>query len=159
MADPADLAAWVRQCVPSAVGSAVPSADAARVGEARRLREAVHQLVQAARGPGGAGACGREALECVNRAAARPVPTPSLDPSGGIRWRADDPVDAALSLVARDALDLATSASATRVRQCAGPLCGALFLDGSRPGTRRWCAMGVCGNAAKKQALRTRSAR
>ncbi|MDV9173795.1 CGNR zinc finger domain-containing protein, partial [Streptomyces sp. W16] len=70
----------------------------------------------------------------------------------------EDPVRATLALVARDALDLATSPPLTRVRDCAGPTCGALFLDTSRPGNRRWCSMGTCGNRAKKETLRGRTA-
>jgi len=42
----------------------------------------------------------------------------------------------------------------TRVRDCANPHCGVLFLDSSRPGTRRWCSMDTCGNRAKKDTLR-----
>jgi predicted RNA-binding Zn ribbon-like protein len=85
------------------------------------------------------------------------VPVPSLDASGRVQWRAADPVTATLALIARDALDLVTSAAITRVRECAGPRCGALFLDGSRPGTRRWCSMGTCGNRAKKTTLRDKA--
>ncbi|MCZ0991112.1 CGNR zinc finger domain-containing protein [Streptomyces diastatochromogenes] len=59
--------------------------------------------------------------------------------------------------MARDALDLITSPALDRVRDCAGPTCGALFLDTSRPGTRRWCSMDTCGNRAKKQALRRKA--
>ncbi len=36
-----------------------------------------------------------------------------------------------------------------RVRMCAGPRCGWLFLDTSKAGRRRWCDMATCGNAAK----------
>jgi hypothetical protein len=36
-----------------------------------------------------------------------------------------------------------------RVRRCAHPACVLWFHDTSRNGTRRWCAMGVCGNRAK----------
>jgi len=36
-----------------------------------------------------------------------------------------------------------------RVRRCANPECGWLFLDDSRAGKRRWCSMSACGNRAK----------
>jgi predicted RNA-binding Zn ribbon-like protein len=36
-----------------------------------------------------------------------------------------------------------------RVRRCANPECGWLFLDDSRAGKRRWCSMSSCGNRAK----------
>ena len=46
-----------------------------------------------------------------------------------------------------------------RVRECAGPECRALFLDTSRPGSRRWCSMDFCGNRVKKDAMRARTSR
>jgi predicted RNA-binding Zn ribbon-like protein len=61
-------------------------------------------------------------------------------------------VEATLALVARDALDLVSSADLARVRPCSNPECQVLFLDSSRPGRRRWCSMGTCGNRAKKAA-------
>ncbi|MFI6407567.1 CGNR zinc finger domain-containing protein [Streptomyces sp. NPDC050548] len=143
------LSAWVRQCGPCTTEG---NADAAR---ARDLREAVYVLITAAR-------AGRmpdaHPLALVNEAAAHPVPVPRLDRAGRLDWLAEDPVPATLALVARDALDLATSPSLTRLRNCAGPTCGALFLDTSRPGNRRWCSMGTCGNRAKKETLRGRTA-
>ncbi|GAA0262401.1 hypothetical protein GCM10009527_068010 [Actinomadura nitritigenes] len=59
--------------------------------------------------------------------------------------------------MARDALDLVTSPALGRVRACAGADCGALFLDTSRPGTRRWCSMNTCGNRAKKDTQRAKT--
>jgi predicted RNA-binding Zn ribbon-like protein len=32
---------------------------------------------------------------------------------------------------------------------CAAEDCAFLFVDASRPGTRRWCSMQRCGNLAK----------
>jgi lipoyl-dependent peroxiredoxin len=59
-----------------------------------------------------------------------------------------------LAFVARDAVDLLSSAWSERIRICENPLCAGRFADLSRPGRRRWCAMNTCGNLAKKQALR-----
>ncbi|WP_433178662.1 CGNR zinc finger domain-containing protein [Actinoallomurus sp. CA-150999] len=154
--DGAALAAWIRQCGSYRLDETVaPGPD--QVTRARELREAVHALVIAALRTGEPASCGDAARDHLNRAAAAPVPVPSLDASGQVRWRADDPVTATLALIARDALDLVTSAAIARVRECAGPRCGALFLDGSRPGTRRWCSMGTCGNRAKKTTLRDKA--
>jgi predicted RNA-binding Zn ribbon-like protein len=147
------LSAWVAQCGPvaPAPGSVVP---APIVRDAQRLREAVFELLTAARtGPGAAGA-GQAARERVNQAAARSVPVPALGARGELRWYADDPVTGTLALVARDALDLVTSPAVDRLRECADPDCNALFLDASRPGSRRWCSMDSCGNRAKKQRRR-----
>ncbi|MDH6135629.1 putative RNA-binding Zn ribbon-like protein [Kitasatospora sp. MAA4] len=156
LTDPAALAAWVRQCGPC--GSAAGAADAGQLAEARRLREAVHTLVLAGRSPQGPGSCPAPDRELVNRWAALPVPTPGLDPAGRLHWHADDPVAATLALLARDSLDLVSSAAIGRVRDCACPECSALFSDTSRPGNRRWCSMDECGNRAKKKALRSRAA-
>jgi predicted RNA-binding Zn ribbon-like protein len=149
LADPAALAAWIRQFDTCENDPAPAMTD---LHEARTLREAIYELITAARE---GRPCGAEARALINRAAARPVPAPVLDDSGRLRWRADDPVPASLALLARDALDLATSPAIARVRGCANPECAALFLDGSRPGTRRWCSMNTCGNQAKKETLRT----
>jgi predicted RNA-binding Zn ribbon-like protein len=147
------LAAWVGQCGPVAPvpGSVVPEPI---VRDAQQLREAVHALVEAARGSGGAAAAGEAPRERVNSAAMRSVPVPALGEQGELRWYANDPVTGTLALIARDALDLVTSPAAARVRTCADPGCSALFLDLSRPGRRRWCSMDSCGNRAKKQRRR-----
>lgn len=150
--DPAALAAWAGQFGPYAVGPLDPP-DAAVLREARQLREAVFELLTAARSGGGPGSVRPAAAGLVNRAAARPVPVPRLTADGQLSWHADEPVTAVLALIARDALNLAVSDAITRVRNCAG--CQVMFLDSSRPGTRRWCSMNTCGNLAKKQALRS----
>jgi predicted RNA-binding Zn ribbon-like protein len=65
--------------------------------------------------------------------------------------------------IAEAALDVLRTADLTRVRRC--PVseggCGWLFLDQSRNGSRRWCRMADCGNAAKARRLteRRRAAR
>ena len=45
--------------------------------------------------------------------------------------------------------DLLTGGKLDKVRRCANPECGWLFLDDSRAGKRRWCSMSSCGNRAK----------
>lgn len=47
------------------------------------------------------------------------------------------------------ASDLLLGERVQRVRACANPQCGRLFLDESRNGMRRWCDMRVCGSRAK----------
>jgi predicted RNA-binding Zn ribbon-like protein len=157
--DGAALAAWVAQFGPPGLGDR-PGVEpgAALAAEARRLREAVYELIGAARGPGGVASCGTGARRLVNASAAAPVPVPRLDPAGRLRWHADDPAPAILALLARDAIDLVSTDAVERVRGCADPTCGVWFVDNSRPGSRRWCSMGACGNRAKKHALRERSA-
>ncbi|MUN42082.1 CGNR zinc finger domain-containing protein [Actinomadura litoris] len=153
--DPMALAAWVSRFGPWE--SVPPDAADGRDAEARELREAIHALIAAARGPAGVGPSADAPRELVNRVAALPVPAPRLDGSGRPSWHAEDPVQAVLALIARDAVDLVGGPALDRVRECAGADCQALFLDTSRPGTRRWCSMNTCGNRAKKQVLRDRA--
>lgn len=153
LAGPAALDSWIRQFGPPlAGGRRLPTA--AEVSEARRLREAIYELIVA--GLGG-GACRAAARNLVNRHAACPVPAPRLGSAGQMTWHADAPVPAILALVSRDALDLVASPAILRVRRCANQACRVMFFDGSRPGTRRWCSMETCGDQAKKAALRTRA--
>lgn len=149
---PAALAAWVRQFQPDQAAITTPAPS--QVVEAQALREAVHTMIQAARSATGIAGCPDTARRRVNKTAAAAVPVPNLTPSGELRWHSEDPTAATLSLIARDALDLATSPAVAKVRDCANPRCGVLFLDNSRPGTRRWCSMDTCGNRAKKTTLR-----
>jgi predicted RNA-binding Zn ribbon-like protein len=150
--DQAALAAWLLQFGPK-LPERLPTS--AQLALARRLREAVHQLITAAR----AGAARPPAaVEEVNAAASRPLPAPRIDAGGQLSWHAADPVTAVLALIARDALDLVTSPAAGRLRECANPYCRVLFLDNSRPGARRWCDMSTCGNQAKKATFRARPA-
>ncbi len=51
--------------------------------------------------------------------------------------------------VVRDAAELLTSEDLSRVRECADPACGWLFIDRSKNHSRRWCDMRTCGNQAK----------
>lgn len=60
--------------------------------------------------------------------------------------------------VARSAHELLTSSTPSefgRVRRCPGDggLCGWLFFDASKNGTRRWCSMAGCGSRAKMRRL------
>src|ERR1700733_6774472 len=108
--DQAALAAWLRQFGPD-LPERLPTP--AQLALARRLREAVHQLVTAGRG-GSAGP--PPALDVVNAAGSRAPPAPRIDAAGQLSGHAADPVSAVLALVARDALDLVTSPAAGRLR-------------------------------------------
>lgn len=56
-------------------------------------------------------------------------------------------LSAPLAAAAWSAGELLTSPALRRVRACAGPGCGWLFLDPT--GRRRWCIMATCGNREK----------
>jgi predicted RNA-binding Zn ribbon-like protein len=149
--DAAAIAAWVEQFGPF---DTVPvPLEGGCAEEARRLREAIRTVIDSARQ---GVRCPSSARRLVNAAAKRPAPAPALAADGQLRWHAEEPIAATLSLVARDTLDLAFSPLLARLRQCAGTDCGAMFVDTSRPGHRRWCSMNTCGNRAKKDALKAR---
>ncbi|MER6070989.1 ABATE domain-containing protein [Streptomyces sp. NPDC001817] len=155
---PEALAAWVAQLGPYPDGLAVPAPAQDVLHQAQQLREAVYALLTAARGDSGPAGCPPDDRALLNRAAAGTPPVPVLGEEGSVTYTAADPVRAVLTDIARDALDLATSAALERVRACAGPRCAAWFLDTSRPGNRRWCSMDACGNQAKKSTWRSRHA-
>lgn len=121
---------------------------------ARELREAMYRLV--------AKALDHETPDPVdiarlNEAARKPPLTPELTAFGQpSNWSSMAPYDAILATVARDAIDLLSSDALRRVRKCADAHCSVLFVDNSRPGQRRWCAMNGCGNKVKKAAYRKR---
>jgi len=149
--DATAVAAWAEQFGP--FGAVAIPREERRAEEARQLRESIRSLIDSARQ---ATPCPAAARRTVNAAAAVAPPAPALAADARLLWRADDPILATLSLVARDALDLVASPLLARVRQCAGTACGALFIDASRPGVRRWCSMNTCGNRAKKETIKAR---
>ncbi len=70
----------------------------------------------------------------------------------GFAWDIDMRGSTALAQMAPvlwSAGDLLTGGKLDKVRRCANPECGWLFLDDSRAGKRRWCSMSSCGNRAK----------
>ena len=92
----------------------------------------------------------------MNAAAAVPPLVPALRPDGGTTFVAPTAA-AALSTLARDAVDLFGGPLARRIRVCAAENCGLLLVDTSRPGRRRWCSMETCGNRAKIRTHRSRA--
>ena len=51
---------------------------------------------------------------------------------------------------------LAITGQLDRLKACADPDCGWVFLDRSKPGSRRWCSSTGCGNRQKTRAYRAR---
>jgi predicted RNA-binding Zn ribbon-like protein len=92
-------------------------------------------------------------LETLNGLlAAAPARTTLRRERNGFSWDVDMRGSTALGQLAPvlwSAGDLLTGAKLDKVRRCANPECGWLFLDDSRAGKRRWCSMSSCGNRAK----------
>ena len=115
-------------------------------GEALGLRETIHRCFVAT-------ASGRAPdvadLAALNAALAEAPPRQRVGPGG---WDIGAPALSAGTLLAPvlwSAADLLVGNRLARVRHCANPDCGWLFLDNSKSGNRRWCSMSACGNRAK----------
>ncbi|MDI6100352.1 CGNR zinc finger domain-containing protein [Actinoplanes sp. NEAU-A12] len=152
--EPGDLTAWLAQAPPAAVLTA--PATARDLSAAKALRQAVWATAHA-RAAGRALDAG--AIAVINRAAAAPPLVPQLTDEGTTSpWAAPVLAEQALSTLAREMIGLLTGPLAGRFRECAGDNCALVFVDSSRPGARRWCAMERCGNRHKLRALRARRA-
>jgi predicted RNA-binding Zn ribbon-like protein len=153
---PDDLGLWLvrAQLLPTP-----QRVSAARLRNARELREAIDVCVQAA----AAGAAAPHAAVAVidgwlTHAGTRAQlgvgadGTPvlgELAPADGVRR--------ALAAVALDAARmLGTQDQAARIRICASETCSARFYDRSPAARRRWCSMALCGNEAKARRHRER---
>jgi predicted RNA-binding Zn ribbon-like protein len=58
-------------------------------------------------------------------------------------------LDWILNPIIRSTVDILVSDEIKKVKVCADPACGWLFIDISRNRSRRWCDMKDCGNRAK----------
>ncbi|WP_405806808.1 CGNR zinc finger domain-containing protein [Streptomyces sp. NBC_00210] len=150
---PGDLVRWAAES--RLPGGLEPQVTGKDVAAARELRDALWRLT-ADRAHGRP--LGPDDLAVVNQAAAQAPPAPRITPDGGRGWVRPATGTQLLSAVARDAVDLFTGPHADRIRECASHDCFLLFVDTSRPGRRRWCAMERCGNRNKVRAHRARHA-
>jgi len=151
---PADLAEWLAQ-PPLAAVLTVP-VTTRELAAAKALRQAIWDAAhaRAAHHPLSAGA-----VAAINAAAAAPPLTPELAGVGlTAGWVAPVRAAQALSTLAREMIDLLSGPLSGRIRECASGDCPLVFVDTSRPGARRWCAMERCGNRHKLRALRARRA-
>ena len=148
--DPADLDRWLE-----AAGLPAPArATEEDLGDARRLREAVNRLIRALLASEAPDAAD---LRELNEWARQPPLAPQVAASLERSWSGEQPVQAALALVAREAVDLLTGPERVLVRECAAaPACSLLYLDRSRARRRRWCEMERCGSRAKMASYRRR---
>jgi predicted RNA-binding Zn ribbon-like protein len=92
-------------------------------------------------------------------AAARTDLVPAGPPGPAVRpVVGTDPAMLIPDRLAYAAVELLTRGDLSRLRACPPALggCGWLFLDHSRNGTRRWCAMDDCGTRAKARRLTAR---
>jgi predicted RNA-binding Zn ribbon-like protein len=129
-----------------AAADAHPIEAAAALDAARRLRGVVHSVfsaVIARRSPD---------LTALNIALASALAHRRLGDGGRWVWQgAERNLESPLWPAALAAATLLTSADAAKLRVCAKPDCGWMFVDRSRNGLRRWCQMATCGTAEKSR--------
>ncbi|WP_433528238.1 CGNR zinc finger domain-containing protein [Micromonospora sp. CA-263727] len=131
-----------------------PPFGAADLDAARVLREAVHAVALAVvhdHRPV------RSDVDTINRFALSPLVPPVLDAEARTARR--PPLGTAqevFSMIARDAVDLFGGPLRARIRDCEHEDCTVLFVDTSRSGNRRWCAMSPCGNKINARRYRAR---
>ncbi|WP_049566922.1 CGNR zinc finger domain-containing protein [Nonomuraea sp. SBT364] len=152
--EPADLAAWLAEPPLGAVMTTPVTTP--ELAGAKALRQAIWD---AAHARAAQRALPAGSVAAINRAAAAPPLIPELAADGtGARWAAPVRAAQALSSLAREMIELLSGPLAGRFRECASDDCPLVFVDTSRPGARRWCAMERCGNRHKLRALRARQA-
>lgn len=145
---PADVESWTQG---SSLGLTV-HADPAALDRVRELRECLYRVLSAVRSEGTPLPEADVAL--LNELAAGPGPRLELAADG--RVTRTGTIGQSLAALVRDALDLIAGPDLDRVKDCANDRCTRLYLDVSRAGSRRWCGMSECGNAAKVNAFRAR---
>jgi predicted RNA-binding Zn ribbon-like protein len=151
LAGPEELRTWCRVAgLPLPEDEITPE----RLERARALREAIYTLARA-RVDGAAPP--RAEIDLVNAAAIAAPPTALLGPDGFTAIPCERAaLDSILALLARDAVELFTGPYALRIRECTAHDCSLFFVDRSRPGSRRWCAMASCGEKASSATYRKR---
>jgi predicted RNA-binding Zn ribbon-like protein len=151
---PADLAQWLAQ--PPLTAVMTTPVTARELAAAKALRQAIWDTAhaRAAHRPLPA-----EAVATINQAAAAAPLVPQLAADGTTAgWAAPVRATQALSTLAREMIELLSGPLSGRIRECASDTCPLVFVDSSRPGARRWCAMERCGNRHKLRARRARQA-
>jgi predicted RNA-binding Zn ribbon-like protein len=145
---PADLVAWIHQ---AGLVDDVRTLGPADLQRAKAVREALFALITALLDGEPPPAAARR---IANAAAAGPGPRPVLDPTGAVRHRGG--LDAVLSALATDVLDLHGDPDRPLLSWCADERCTRPYVDRSRGHRRRWCGMRGCGDRAKAAAYRAR---
>jgi predicted RNA-binding Zn ribbon-like protein len=144
---PADLAAWLAEPPLHAVLDEPLTAH--ELQAAKRLRQAIWLIAHAQ-------ADGVElpeaAVAIVDAAAAEPPLVPRI----GGDWAPPVQASQVLSALARELIELLNGPLSGRFRECASENCPLVFVDASRPGTRRWCSMERCGNRNKARVHRAK---
>lgn len=153
---PGDLRDWAEAVGVPYAGEIGLSSVQAVVG-LREFREVLREGLRHWQGgtPASAGLIGR-----LNRELVRDPRHVFLDASRG-RIATElvstgDPLDRLYADLAASTAMMLSRDDPARYRGCANQSCRFMFYDDSKPGTRRWCSMELCGGRAKARAFRLR---
>jgi predicted RNA-binding Zn ribbon-like protein len=134
-------------------GAAKPREAKAAYGAALRLREVLQRLYTSV----AAGRRSDSSWEEFNGLLGEALkqlglsPLRKGDPVAQWEWHGTEGLESILWPVAWSAANLLTSEEAARIRVCASPDCGWMYVDRSRNGLRRWCQMETCGTLEKSR--------
>lgn len=149
-----------------AAWSASPAAGRRALTSVKEIREALYEVLSAFLDDAEDSTAAQEPLDHLSLAWAAAQPRARLRPAAGgtgiARWVVDAPPGLLVAdRVTQDAVELLCGVDVTRLGRCPVEAdgCGWLFLDHSRNRSRRWCAMGDCGNGAKARRLTERRRR
>jgi predicted RNA-binding Zn ribbon-like protein len=149
LATPQSLALWWQLNGLGIEGTELSDKD---LSQARLLREVIHRLGSAVAQQSRMDPVDVELLNGFARGGAADL---VLD-DGVARWEIApaEVNEAAMRIVAQDAILTIGGEKAGRVRACERDECRGLFIDTSRAGIRRWCSMNLCGNREKKAQMK-----
>lgn len=137
--DPPDLDHWLTE----RFDPALHPSDAADFAGARQLRAVI---ASAARDTAAGRHLNPTDVDTINVWASRPSIASHL--SGGTHLPVPPRPSQILAAIALDATTTFAVADGS-IRECAADDCRLIFLDTSRPQSRRWCSMSRCGGRAK----------
>ncbi|MGM7697606.1 CGNR zinc finger domain-containing protein [Microbacterium sp. A84] len=144
---PAGLDAWFVESTLAPDGTSPTAEDLAAAIE---LREAIYALVLARLERHD---LPEDDMTTVNTYAAHPPLLRVLHRDGRSK---EGTSAAALSEIARGAIELVGGSEAGLLRECARPECTQVYIDRSRGQRREWCSMKTCGSRVKVAAYRSR---
>jgi predicted RNA-binding Zn ribbon-like protein len=155
LVDSEALRRWAER-IGFAEASQVTRDDEKTFARARRLRDAIGWTADAlAEGrPAPAAALADLGEEASRALSARRL----VSGRNGLEWQGTGGgLDRLLDELALEAANLLSGPNLAAVRRCLAEDCSWFFLDRSRNHSRRWCAMGDCGNRAKARRRRSRA--
>jgi len=158
----ADLLSWARGAgiLPVVLDRRLRRLATSRPAEARQVFQEAVRLRELLRGLSLSVAQGKvdeQVLDRFNRLLRQTHSRRRLRPAEdrrrtGLAWSWEgegDSLAAPLWRVTLAFAELLSSPESGQIRVCEGPTCGWMYVDRSRNGLRRWCAMDMCGGKEK----------